>query len=165
MQTRIFVRVAAACLALAACESSTGSARLEGVYLLRTVEGRPVPAVLDSLPWNDGVTYSIQRLVAGSVEFRGRDTAVYTRRTRHVTFHAGMDSLWSESCLSAPVPYRVQGDRLLLVIEPALMGQTGRLRLDTLQAGDETLVHQTRTPQGRPLRLEYATASQPAQCQ
>lgn len=152
-------------LALAACESSsTGSDVLQGVYTLRTVEGRPLPATLDSLQWSDGVTYTVDRVVAGSIQFQGRDTAQYTLSTRVVTYNAPGDSLVGARCFSMPVVYRVQGDRLILVVEPALVGQTGRLRLDSLQIGGETLAHTTRNGSGRSVRLEYATGGQPAQC-
>ena len=157
-------RLAAVCLALAACESSTGSTPVEGTYTLYSVEGRLLPATLDSVRWADGTTYTVDRLLASSVEMLGADSARYTLSERKVTYFASGDSAYSGSCISIPVPYRVQGDRLLLIVEPALWGQPGPLRLDSLQIGEKSLVRNIRGASGAPLRLEYAASGQPARC-
>jgi hypothetical protein len=164
MHLRSIVRVTAACLALAACESSTGSTPVEGIYNMTSVDGRPLPATVDSVVWNDGVTYTVERLERSSVEIMGGDSAIYTISRRAVTRLASGDSAYSGNCFTWPVPYRIQGDRLILIVEPALWGQTGRLRLDSLQIVDETLVRTTRNASGAPLRLEYAPATQPTRC-
>lgn len=158
------VRVTAACLALAACESSTGSSPVQGIYNLTSVDGRPLPATLDSVVWDDGVTYSVNRMERSSVEIMDGDSAYYTISQRMVIHRPAGDSAYSGSCFTWPVPYRIQGDRLVLIVEPALWGQTGRLRLDSLQIGDDMLVRTTRNAAGAPLRLEYAPATQPTRC-
>lgn len=164
MQTRSFFRVAAACLALAACESSTGSEPLQGIYSVWSVDGRLVPASLDSAIWSDGTTYTANRLVGASLEFLDGDSVQYTWSERVVTYRAPGDSIWGGQCVSMAVPYRVRGDRLLLIVEPALIGQQSRLRLDTLEIGDEALVQHTRRSSGPPARLEYAPVGQPVRC-
>jgi hypothetical protein len=165
MHFRNIARVAAVCLALAACESSTGSTPVEGTYTLYSVEGRLLPVTVDSVRWADGTAYTVDRLLASSVEILSADSARYTLSERKVTYIAPGDSVYSGRCISMPVPYRVQGDRLLLIIEPALWGQPGPLRLDSLQIGDESLVRNIRGVSGAPLRLEYAASAQPARCQ
>lgn len=165
MHLRTLVRVTAACLALAACESSTEPTPLGGAYTLLRVDGKPVPATLDSASFGNGSAYTVRRLVQGSVEILGGDSAMYTRSERTVTFFSAADSVYSANCITVPLPYRVQGDRLLLIIEPALWGQPGRLRVDSLQIGDDTLVQDTRRASGAPLQLEYVAFGQaPARC-
>ncbi|HEU0298337.1 MAG TPA: hypothetical protein VFR37_02760 [Longimicrobium sp.] len=164
MQYRHIARTLALSLALAACEGSTDSVPLDGVYVLQMVEGQPVPAAVDTQYWNDNVTYSVNRVMARSLEFLDRDSVVYTTAHQTVTYFSAADSAFSVGCTSAPVPYRVRNGRLLLIVEPALFGQQGRLRIDTLQVENDELVHNIRSEGGRPLRLEYAPASQPARC-
>lgn len=163
MQIRSIARTLALSLALAACEGSTDSVPLDGVYVLRTVDGRPVPAVVDTQFWSDNVTYSVNRVLAGSLEFLGRDSAAYTTVHQTATYF-GADSTWSVQCTAVPVPYRVRNGRLLLIVEPALAGGQGRLRIDTLQVENGELVHDTRSPRGKPIRLKYGAASQPVFC-
>jgi hypothetical protein len=163
MRLRHIARALALSLALAACEGSTDSTPLDGVYLLQTVEGRPVPAAMDTQYWSDNITYSVNRVEAGSLEFLDGDNVVYTTSHQTVTYF-GADSAWSGQCTSVPVPYRVSNGRLLLIVEPALFGQLGRLRIDTLQVENDELVHNTRSAGGKPIRLEYGQASQPARC-
>lgn len=164
MQIRNIARALALSLALAACEGSTDSAPLDGVYVLRTVEGRPVPAAVDTQYWSDNVTYTVNRVMARSLEFLDRDSVVYTAAHQAVTYFSAADSASSGGCTSFPVQYRVRNGRLLLIVEPALIGQQGRLRIDTLQVENGELVHNTRSEGGKPIRLEYAAASQPARC-
>ena len=164
MRFNTLLRGMAAGLALAACDSSTGPQPLEGAYVLLTVEGRPVPAALDSSFWTDGATYTVDRVVARSLEFRDEDVVFYTQVEETVTRFARGDSVVGGRCVSFYAPYRVQGSRLLLVIEPALYGEAGRLRLDTLQIGSGRLVHDVRTRTGRPVRLEYRSSGTPRPC-
>lgn len=164
MQFRHIARVLALGLALAACEGSTDSQPLTGIYVLQTVEGRPVPAAVDTQYWSDNVTYTVNRVMAGSLEFLGRDSVTYTTAYRTVTYFSAADSAFSAGCASFPVQYRVRNGRLLLIVEPALIGQQGRLRIDTLQVENGGLVHNTRSPGGKPIRLEYGAGSQPAHC-
>lgn len=163
MQFRHIARALALSLALAACEGSTGSQPLEGVYVLQTVEGRPVPAAVDTQYWSDNATYTVNRVLARSLEFLDRDSVVYTAAHQTVTYF-GADSASSGGCTSIPVPYRVRSGRLLLIIEPALWGQQGRLRIDTLQVENGELVHNTRSAGGKPIRLEYAAGIEPTRC-
>jgi hypothetical protein len=163
MQIRNIARALALSLALAACEGSTDSVPLDGAYVLQTVEGRPVPAAVDTQYWSDNVTYTVNRVLARSLAFMDGDSVVYTTHEQTVTYF-GADSAWSGRCTTGPVPYRVRNGRVLLIVEPALFGQEGRLRIDTLQVENGELVHNTRSPAGKPLRLEYAAASQAARC-
>lgn len=165
MHLRTLVRALAAGLVLAACESSTGSEpKMEGVWLLQTAKGRALPASVDTVFRNDGVTYTVDRIMAGSVEFIDADSAIYTLADQSTLYLPGGDSLRARRCLQIPVPYRVQGSRVLLIVEPSLYGQQGRLRLDTLQIGEDLLVQETRSRRNTPLRLEFRPAAQPAQC-
>ncbi|HEX2079215.1 MAG TPA: hypothetical protein VHG08_15930 [Longimicrobium sp.] len=164
MQLRHIARALALSLALAACEGSTGSQPLEGAYVLQTVEGRPVPAAVDTQYWSDNVTYTVNRVMAGSLEFLDRDSVVYSLAHQTVTYFSAADSAFSGRCTSVPVQYRVRNGRLLLIVEPALWGQQGRLRIDTLQVENGRLVHDTRSEGGKAIRLEYAAASRPAHC-
>ncbi|WP_420130566.1 hypothetical protein [Longimicrobium sp.] len=164
MHLRSIVHVTAACLTLAACESSTGSTPVQGIYNLTSVNGRPLPATLDSVVWEDGITYTLEGLERSSVEIMDGDSALYTISRSTMTRYASGSFAHSGTCSTWSVPYRIQGSRLLLIVEPALLGQTGRLRLDTLEIGDDMLVRNTRSATGAPARLEYTPATQPARC-
>lgn len=156
MHLRNFVRPLALCVALAACESSTDARPLQGVYAVRSVEGRAMPAALDTLYWNDNVTYNVHRLMGRSVEFLGRDSARYTTSERITLYSPGQDTLFSASCKSMTLPYRTRNGQVLLIVEPALLGERGRLRIDTLTISNETLEQSVRITRGRTARLEYA---------
>lgn len=164
MHLRTFSRALAAALALAACESSTGSDPMEGVWLLQSAKGRPLPAAVDTIFRTDRVTYTVDRVVHGSVEFLNADSAVYIFADQSTTYFPDGDSLRASRCVQMAVPYRVQGPRVLLIVEPSLFGLPGTLRLDTLQLGDDRLVQDTRSRRGTSMRLEYAPGGQPAQC-
>lgn len=157
-------RAALAALLLAACDSSTGSEPLDGVYLAQTANGRALPAVMDSLPWNDGQTYTLQRLVAASVEFLDDENARYTYEERVVAYHAAFDSVGGGHCRSVTVPYRSENGSIVLVVEPALYGDDGPLRLDTLQLQNGRLVQTIRSETGKAVNVEFARAQQPARC-
>lgn len=164
MHLRIIVRVTAACLALAACDSATGSRPVEGTYTLRSVNGRPVPATVDSVVWNDGVTYSVDVLAGSSVEILGADSARYTLSERTVTHLPSGDIVFEASCISIPMRYRLRSGGLILIADAAQLGRTGRLRLAPLRIADETLVLDTQSGSGAPIQLEYVASTQPARC-
>ena len=165
MPLRPFVRALAASLALAACESSTGPEPMDGVWVLQSAEGRPLPAIVDTLFRTDGTVFAVDRVIAGSVEFLNADSARYILFEQSVSYSPSRgDSLRSARCLQMNVPYRVHDSRVLLIVEPTLYNQPGRLRLDTLRIGNGTLVQDTRSRRNMPLHLEYAPGGQPAQC-
>jgi hypothetical protein len=165
MPLRTFVRALAASLALGACESSTGAEPMEDIWLLQRAEGRPLPAIVDTIFRNDGTVFAIDRVIAGSVEFLNADSARYILFEQSVVYSSSRgDSLRSARCLQMNVPYRVHDSRVLLIVEPTLYNQPGRLRLDTLRIGEGTLVQDTRSRRNTPLHLEYAPGDQPAQC-
>lgn len=165
MPLRPFVRALAASLALAACESSTGPEPMEGVWVVQSAEGRPLPASVDTIFRTDGSVFAIDRVIAGSVEFLNPDSARYILFEQSVSYSPSRgDSLRSARCLQMNVPYRVHDSRVLLIVEPTLYNQPGRLRLDTLRIEDGTLVQDTRSRRNLPLHLEYAPGGPPAQC-
>jgi hypothetical protein len=164
MHLRTLVRMTAACLALAACDTATGSRPLEGTYTLRTVDGRPVPATVDSLAGTDGVAYTVDVLAGSSVEILGADSARYTVSERTITRFTSGTFAVEASCTSVLLQYHVRGDGLHLIVDPALWGRTGRLRMGTLHIEDEALVLDTQNASGAPMRLEYAASTQPVRC-
>lgn len=163
MHLSVACRAAAVALLLAACGDSTGSDPMTGVYVAQSVNGRAVPAVLDSMPWNDGTTYTLQRLMAASVEFLDDENARYTFVERHVAY-TGADSVGGGSCQSLTLPYRREGSRVVLVVEPALYGQQGPLRLDTLQVQNDELVQNVRTSGGKSASVTFARGVEAADC-
>ena len=163
MHSSIVRRTALAALLLAACESSTGSEPMEGVYVAQSVNGRAVPAVLDSLAWSDGTTYTLHRLLGASVEFLDGENARYTFQERLVAY-SGADSIAAADCRSVTLPYRREGGRVVLVVEPRIFGQDGRLRLDTLLVQNGQLVQNVRTAAGQSVPVTFAPAQQPEHC-
>ncbi|HEU4886097.1 MAG TPA: hypothetical protein VFT45_27915 [Longimicrobium sp.] len=164
MHLRTVVRVTAACLALAACDSATGSRPLEGTYTLRTVGGRPVPATVDSVVWADGVTYTLDVLAGSSVEILSVDSARYTISERTMTHFPSGNFAIDASCITVVLQYHRRDDGLFLMIGPAQWGKMGRLRLEMLKIRDESLVLDTQNSSGVPMRLEYAASAQPVRC-
>lgn len=163
MRSSIARRAALAALLLAACESSTGSEPMEGVYVAQSVDGRAVPAVLDSLQWNDGTTYTLQRLLAASVEFLDGENARYTVEERLVAYR-GADSVFDGLCRSVTLPYRRVGGHVVLVVEPRIVGQQGPLRLDTLRVQNGNLIQNVRTASQKSVHVTFARAQQPEHC-
>ena len=165
MPLRPFVHALAASLALAACESSTAPEPMAGVWVLQHAEGRALPAIVDTVFRTDGSVFAVDRVIAGSVEFLNADSARYILFDQSVVYSSSRDdSLRSGRCLQMNVPYRVHDSRVLLIVEPSVYNQPGRLRLDTLRIEAGTLVQDTRSRRNTPLHLEYAPGSQPAQC-
>lgn len=163
MRSRFPLFAVAATLALAACDGAAGPEPLAGIYLAQTVDGRPVPAVLDSVPWNDGSTVTVFRLTAASVEFIDRENARYTVSERAVAYRQS-DSIPGGSCMSIVVPYRRDAGRVVLVVEPALYGGSGRLHLDTLHVQNDELVQTITAPTGKPATVRYARRTRGAEC-
>ena len=160
MRSSILRRAALAALLLAACgDSATDPEPLARVYMATTAGGRAMPAVVDSLPWTDGRSYTLYRLTHASVEFLDDENARWTHGERQVAPSVfGGDSTYSASCRSVTVPYRRENGRVLLIIEPELMGETGRLRIDTLQIENDKLVQTVPTVSGKSVRVEYGRA-------
>lgn len=152
-------RAALTALLLAACDSSTDPEPLARVYTAQTADGRAMPALVDSLPWTDGTTYTLYRLTHASVEFLDDENAHWTFGERQVapSLYRG-DTVYSAQCRSVTVPYRRENGRVLLIVEPALIGETGRLRIDTLQIENDQLVQTVRTASGKSVRVELARA-------
>jgi hypothetical protein len=155
MVPRFSRRALAIALLLAACDSSTEPEPLTGVYVAQSADGRAMPALVDSLPWTDGRGYTLYRLTHASVEFLDHEYAYWTYGERQVSPVRG-DSAISARCRSVTVPYRRENGRVLLIIEPALFGETGRLRMDTLEIQNDKLVQTVRVESGKPVRVEYA---------
>ncbi len=155
MQFSVVCRAAAIALLLAACDSSTDPEPLTGAYVAQTADGRAMPALVDSLPWTDRDRYTLYRLTHASVEFLDDENAHWTYGERQVA-PLGGDSSYSARCRSVTVPYRRENGRVLLIIEPALIGETGRLRMDTLEIQNGRLVQTVRVQSGKSVRVEYA---------
>jgi hypothetical protein len=149
------LRALAVALLLAACDSSTDAEPLTGVYVAQSANGRPIPAVLDSIQLGDGQSYLHYRLMGASVQFLDGENARYT---------VSMSSGAAEHCTSFPVPYRRQYGRVILVVAPVISGDTGPLRLDSLQVRDDRLVQTIRTATGKTATVEYARAQRPETC-
>ncbi len=67
-------------------------------------------------------------------------------------------------CISVVLPYRRENGRVLLVVEPALMGQEGRLRLDTLVLQDDRLTQSVPIANGRRVPVEFVRGGEAATC-
>lgn len=148
---------------LAACDSSSGPEPLTGIYAAQTADGRPVPATMDSAQWSDGYNSTIFRLMGASVEFLDDETVRYTLAERTVTY-MGADSLHGDECYWVNLPYRMDDGRVLLVVEPALFGQTGRLRVDTLTVQNDRLTQTVRASTKKPVQVEFARAQRATPC-
>lgn len=164
MRFRTALSALATGLLLAACDSSTsGPQPLTGIYAAQTADGRPVPATLDSAQWNDGSTFTVFRLMGASVEFLDDETARYTFSERTVTY-MNADSLHGDQCYWVNLPYRMDQGRVLLVVEPALFGETGRLRVDTLPVQNNRLTQTVRASTGKRVQVEFAPAQEATPC-
>jgi hypothetical protein len=163
MQLSVFRRAAAITLLLAACDSSTAPQPLTGLYVAQSAEGRAMPAVVDSAMWNDGETYTLYRLARASVEFVDGENARWTVDEQQVAYWRDQ-TLTGGSCHSVTMPYRRQGGRVVLVVEPALLGQTGPMRLDTLQLQNDQLEQTVKVTSGKTVRVRYARGQGQAGC-
>lgn len=157
MRLRI-VALVLATVALAGCgDEFTYSRPMEGRYLLTSVDGRPLPAGVDTLYAfdNDPLVY---RIVGRAIEFTSDEVARYQYAVDYVDINASQESPGRfPSCTSVPVQYRRSGTRLVLLIDLSRF-ETERpvpLRLDTLSVIGDKLV-QNFYNDGRPVRLEYS---------
>jgi hypothetical protein len=151
---------------LAACDGTSSSTGTEppmtGVFVARSVDGRAMPAMTDSVPLTRGEGYVLYRLAQASLEFLDGENA---RLILGQETETGTYGVVAARCVEATVPYRRQGERIVLVVEPKLMFQEGPLRLDTLHMQGEGLEQTMLAPTRKPVRVQYARVSQrPAGC-
>lgn len=102
-----------AALAGAGCGEATAPADLTGAYLLRTVGGRTLPAVLSSERSADGGTVTIT-LLASSFRFEPGGAVRYDATLRNASDRPARDTTFT---VTAPLVYRRAGARV--TISPA----------------------------------------------
>jgi hypothetical protein len=125
-----------AALAAAGCGSATAPADLAGTYVLRTVQGSALPAVLSSGQSAAGGTETIT-LLASSFRFERGGAVRYVATLRNVSDRPARDTSFT---VTASLTYRRVGPRVEISPDPpcpdtALCGGyfTGRLAGDGLE--------------------------------
>jgi hypothetical protein len=159
---------------LLGCDSSDPEPRLEPSYVLVSVDGGGVPAVLES--WVVGAEAVRQlRVVGRTITFVSADSAEYalSRDVVEPLPEGGMET-WASSCVAARVPYQRVGDAVILRWDPNQFVPVGQppsaqpAILDTLYLDGDRLRHRASAASlmagstGRRWELEYrAGASSP----
>jgi hypothetical protein len=124
-----------------------------------------VPAAYDSTFWEDG-SNRFSRVVGRSLEFLANDSARYAAADDVVERLPDGDwHVWASDCESRTVPFRREGDRGILTIDPNIfLPQSAPPQAvvhDTLEVVGSRLVQLKREepttshPSGRNWRLEY----------
>ena len=146
------------------CTDPVSVSDLGQSYVLRTVEGQPVPFATDSVTVPSG-NMVLFRIWGRSVEFLSRDSAQYTWGTDVVErMPDGQLQTRAAECTSQRVTYTRKGDEVVLTIHPVLVS-TGPFSpppppptFDTLFVEGAQLVQQEIIGVGnrrRIARLEY----------
>jgi hypothetical protein len=133
-----------AALAIVACNDLTAPLA-NSAYVLKTVDGHPLPAVIDSTRM-PGFNRDV-RILGRTLEFLGPDSVQYAEANDIVEpLPDGNLMVWASDCLSVRASYTLAGRRLIVKIDLNLLQPVGSpplpIRYDTLTTflGD-SLVH------------------------
>jgi hypothetical protein len=149
---------ALALVLLAACgddDPPVAPLTLASAYRLATVDGRFVPAALDSSVDENGSNRFV-RITARTLEFLTADSAQYAEASDVVERLAGGGlTYWSVECHSMRIGWRRAGNLVLLELPPAWMRPEGIT--DTLTIARRSLLqlHRGPTPPGMPPRRSW----------
>lgn len=153
-------------LALTACKDTPTEPNLAATYLLAAVDGKPVPAIYDSIFRPDSSAIRLYRILGRSLEIISRDSAQYSQSTDVVErLSDGSLNVRAADCTALTVAYRRVGRRVILTIDPNVLLFQGAppqpVTYDTVEVVGSGLVQWKREgptipyPEGRAWRLEY----------
>jgi hypothetical protein len=162
--------------ALLGCDTSDPDPRLESSYVLTSVDGAGVPAVLETWVAGDGTARQV-RVVGRTITFVSSDSAEYalSRDVVEPLAGGGLET-WASSCVAARVPYHRAGDAVILRWDPTLLVSPGQppsaqpAILDTLYLDGDRLRHRASAASlmagstGRRWELEYRAGAAAQLC-